>query len=68
MRWYRLPNQLSTVLDLLEEVGAEIPREQLTEANQIRVQEITKRATAQRRFLDREVETLKTKFRNQDKT
>ncbi|KAG1336068.1 hypothetical protein G6F62_006388 [Rhizopus arrhizus] len=63
-----LPNQLSTVLDLLEEVGAEIPREQLTEANQIRVQEITKRATAQRRFLDREVETLKTKFRNQDKT
>ncbi|EIE77703.1 hypothetical protein G6F46_002460 [Rhizopus delemar] len=63
-----LPNQLSTVLDLLEEVGAEIPREQLTEANQIRVQEITKRAIAQRRFLDREVETLKTKFRNQDKT
>ncbi|CAO3671600.1 unnamed protein product [Rhizopus stolonifer] len=63
-----LPNQLGTVLDLLEEISDKIPREHLTEANRIRVEEITKRAQAQRRFLQREVETLKKRFRNQDQT
>ncbi|KAI8093285.1 uncharacterized protein BX664DRAFT_329380 [Halteromyces radiatus] len=63
-----LPNQLSAVLDLLNEVSAGIDREQLTEANKIRVDEIGKRAIAQQRFLTREVEKLRTRFKNQDKT
>ncbi|CEG77878.1 hypothetical protein RMATCC62417_12559 [Rhizopus microsporus] len=63
-----LPNQLSTVLDLLEDIGSNIPREKLTEANLLRVEEIAKRAQAQRRFLDREVENLKKRFRDQDRT
>lgn len=63
-----LPNQLSAVLDLLNEVSAGIDRTQLTEGNKIRVDEIGKRAEAQQRFLAREVEKLKERFQNQDKT
>lgn len=59
---------MSTILDLLEDIGSKIPREKLTEANLLRVEEIAKRAQAQRRFLDREVENLKKRFRDQDRT
>ncbi|CAO3624975.1 unnamed protein product [Cunninghamella echinulata] len=62
-----LPNQLSTVLDLLNEVSSGINHSQLTEGNKIRVEEISKRAAAQKRFLDREVAKLKERFKNQDK-
>lgn len=68
MHIYRLPNQLGAVLNLLNEVSEQIPKGELNEANLIRVQEISKRAEAQRRFLDREVANLKTKFKNQDTT
>jgi indoleamine 2,3-dioxygenase len=64
----RLPNQLGAVLDLLNDVSDQIDKSQLTESNKIRVEEITKRALAQKRFLDREVATLKTKFKDQDRT
>lgn len=64
----RLPNQLGAVLDLLNNVSDQIDKSQLTESNMIRVDEITKRAQAQKRFLDREVANLKTKFKNQDRT
>lgn len=64
----RLPNQLSAVLDLLNQVSAGIDRTQLTEGNKIRVDEIGKRADAQQRFLAREVEKLRERFQNQDKT
>ncbi|KAI8335940.1 hypothetical protein BC941DRAFT_377722 [Chlamydoabsidia padenii] len=63
-----LPNQLGAVLDLLNQVSAGIDRTQLTEGNKIRVDEIGKRADAQQRFLAREVEKLKERFQNQDKT
>ncbi|KAG0177020.1 hypothetical protein DFQ29_005344 [Apophysomyces sp. BC1021] len=63
-----LPNQLSAVLDLLNEIGSGIDESQLTEANRIRVTEIQKRAAAQKRFLDREVANLKLRFKNQEKT
>lgn len=72
MFWFifdnRLPNQLGAVLDLLNNVSDQIDKSQLTESNMIRVDEITKRAQAQKRFLDREVTNLKTKFKNQDRT
>lgn len=64
----RLPNQLGAVLDLLDTVSGQIKKDQLTESNLIRVEEITKRAQAQKRFLDREVASLKTKFKDQDRT
>lgn len=64
----RLPNQLGAVLDLLNTVSSQINKEELTESNLIRVEEITKRAQAQKRFLDREVANLKTKFKDQDRT
>ncbi|KAI8074601.1 hypothetical protein BC940DRAFT_249378 [Gongronella butleri] len=63
-----LPNQLSAVLELLNEVGSGINMEQLSEGNKIRVDEIRKRANAQQRFLNREVAALKERFKNQDKT
>ncbi|KAI8075640.1 hypothetical protein BDF21DRAFT_365486, partial [Thamnidium elegans] len=63
-----LPNQLGAVLDLLDTVSGQIKKDQLTESNLIRVEEITKRAQAQKRFLDREVASLKTKFKDQDRT
>ncbi|KAI8084280.1 uncharacterized protein B0P05DRAFT_33938 [Gilbertella persicaria] len=63
-----LPNQLGTVLDLLNNVSDQINKSQLTESNLIRVEEITKRAQAQKRFLNREVVNLKTRFKNQDRT
>jgi len=63
-----LPNQLNAVLDLINEVSGKINREELTESNLMRVEEITKRAQAQKRFLDREVVNLSTKFKNQDRT
>ena len=65
---HRLPNQLGAVLDLLNNVSGQIQKDQLTESNLVRVTEITKRAEAQKRFLDREVASLKTKFKNQDRT
>lgn len=65
---YRLPNQLYAVLDLLNEVSGQINKNKLTESNLIRVGEITKRAEAQRRFLDREVASLMIKFKNQERT
>lgn len=65
---YRLPNQLNAVLDLINQVSDRINRDDLTESNLIRVEEITKRAQAQKRFLDREVTNLRTKFKNQDRT
>lgn len=65
---YRLPNQLNAVLDLINEVSDRIKRDDLTEANLMRVEEITKRAQAQKRFLDREVANLSSKFKNQDRT
>jgi indoleamine 2,3-dioxygenase len=52
----------------LNQVSAGIDRTQLTEGNKIRVDEIGKRAEAQQRFLAREVEKLKERFQNQDKT
>jgi indoleamine 2,3-dioxygenase len=63
-----LPNQLNAVLDLINQVSDHINKDKLTESNLIRVNEITKRAQAQKRFLDREVANLKTKFKNQDRT
>lgn len=63
-----LPNQLGAVLDLLNDVSSKIDKDQLTESNLIRVEEIAKRAQAQKRFLDREVASLKTRFKNQDRT
>ncbi|KAL9537005.1 hypothetical protein MBANPS3_012173 [Mucor bainieri] len=63
-----LPNQLGAVLDLLNNVSAQIDKSKLTESNLIRVEEITRRAQAQKRFLDREVANLKTKFKDQDRT
>ncbi|KAI7897568.1 uncharacterized protein BX663DRAFT_527847 [Cokeromyces recurvatus] len=63
-----LPNQLGTVLNLLNEVSSQIDKSQLTESNLIRVEEIARRAEAQKRFLDREVASLKMKFENQDRT
>lgn len=65
---YRLPNQLNAVLALINEVSDRIVRKDLTESNLIRVEEITKRAEAQKRFLDREVANLSTRFKNQDRT
>lgn len=65
---YRLPNQLNAVLALINEVSDRIIRKDLTESNLIRVEEITKRAEAQKRFLDREVANLSTRFKNQDRT
>ncbi|KAF7727434.1 hypothetical protein EC973_007503 [Apophysomyces ossiformis] len=62
-----LPNQLSAVLNLLNEVSSSIDQSQLTENNLIRVTEIQKRAAAQKRFLDREVANLRQRFANQDK-
>lgn len=64
----RLPNQLGAVLDLLNNVSDQIDKSKLTESNLIRVEEITRRAQAQKRFLDREVANLKTKFKDQDRT
>lgn len=64
----RLPNQLGAVLDLLNTVGSQINKNELTESNLIRVEEIMKRAQAQKRFLDREVASLKNKFKDQDRT
>lgn len=63
-----LPNQLGAVLDLLNDVSAQIDKSKLTESNLIRVEEIARRAQAQKRFLDREVANLKTKFKDQDRT
>ncbi|OBZ85045.1 Indoleamine 2,3-dioxygenase 1 [Choanephora cucurbitarum] len=63
-----LPNQLGTVLNLLNEVGDCIDKSQLSESNLIRVEEINKRAQAQKRFLEREVATLKERFRDQERT
>ncbi|ORX49862.1 hypothetical protein DM01DRAFT_1409315 [Hesseltinella vesiculosa] len=63
-----LPNQLSAVLDLLNDVSSGINNQNLTEGNKIRVEEIQKRAVAQKRFLDREVANLRDRFKNQDKT
>ncbi|KAI8387032.1 hypothetical protein BD560DRAFT_321637 [Blakeslea trispora] len=63
-----LPNQLNTVLSLLNEVGDSIDKSQLTESNLIRVEEINKRAQAQKRFLEREVSVLKERFRDQERT
>ncbi|KAI7895507.1 uncharacterized protein EV154DRAFT_457604 [Mucor mucedo] len=63
-----LPNQLGAVLDLLNTVGSQINKNELTESNLIRVEEIMKRAQAQKRFLDREVASLKNKFKDQDRT
>lgn len=59
---------MNAVLDLINEVGAGINRDDLSESNLIRVEGITKRAQAQKRFLDREVASLSTKFKNQDRT
>ncbi|KAI9472484.1 MAG: hypothetical protein EXX96DRAFT_584327 [Benjaminiella poitrasii] len=63
-----LPNQLSTVLSLLNDVSDQIDKSKLTESNLIRVEEIARRAQAQKRFLDREVAELKNKFKDQDRT
>ncbi|XP_037030629.1 indoleamine 2,3-dioxygenase 1-like [Bradysia coprophila] len=63
-----LPNQLNAVLDLINEVSDKINRNELSESNLLRVEEITKRAHAQKRFLDREVANFSTKFKNQDRT
>lgn len=59
---------MNAVLDLINEVDGQIDRSKLSESNLIRVEEIAKRAKAQKRFLEREVVTLKTKFKNQDRT
>ncbi|KAI8979559.1 hypothetical protein BDF20DRAFT_870305 [Mycotypha africana] len=63
-----LPNQLGTILGLINEISDEIPKSQLTENNLIRVEEIARRAQAQKRVLDREVANLKTKYKHQDRT
>ncbi|KAI8891186.1 hypothetical protein K501DRAFT_204705 [Backusella circina FSU 941] len=63
-----LPNQLGAVLTVLNEVSSQISRDKLSEGNLIRVEEITKRADAQKRFLNREVEKLRQMFKDQDRT
>jgi indoleamine 2,3-dioxygenase len=63
-----LPNQLGAVLTVLNEVSSQIARDKLSEGNLIRVEEITKRADAQKRFLNREVEKLRQMFKDQDRT
>ncbi|KAI9281126.1 hypothetical protein BY458DRAFT_487128 [Sporodiniella umbellata] len=57
-----LPNQLVTVLDLLEEISQRISHKQLSEKNKQRVDLITKRAFTQRRCLQHEVEALSKKM------
>lgn len=60
MTW--LPNQLMTVLDVIEEVASGIDRSLLTKEHAALVQEIEQRADAQKRVLLRDVQKLKERF------
>jgi hypothetical protein len=48
------------------EIGDSINESQLTPYNRTLAQELTARAEAQQRILEREVKSLKTLFKNQD--
>jgi indoleamine 2,3-dioxygenase len=63
-----LPNQLGTVLEQMLEVGGNINRNNLTDENRDSLDAISKRADAQKRVLEREVASLKTAFKDQDRT
>ncbi|KAL1916654.1 uncharacterized protein VTP21DRAFT_5358 [Calcarisporiella thermophila] len=62
-----LPNQLSTVLRVMEEVSANINTSTLSPELKGLVEEIGKRAVAQRRVLEREVSELRKIFKDQDR-
>ncbi|KAG0318643.1 hypothetical protein BGZ99_005565 [Dissophora globulifera] len=62
-----LPNQLATVLKTMQEVGSKIDASQLLPENKSLVDTLTRRADAQARILDREVATLRTEIKDQDR-
>ncbi|KAJ3278906.1 hypothetical protein HDU76_009699 [Blyttiomyces sp. JEL0837] len=61
-----LPNQLAVVLSAMVEVGKAIKEDKLTPYNRALAQELTARADAQGRILEREVAGLKSLFVGQD--
>ncbi|KAJ3409419.1 hypothetical protein HDV05_004440 [Chytridiales sp. JEL 0842] len=63
-----LPNQLGVVLKAMVETGKMINPEQLTPYHRALSQELSARADAQARILEREVKELKSQFTGQDVT
>ena len=61
-----LPNQLAVVLNAMVDVGKSIDPAKLTPYNRALSLELTARAEAQARILEREVKMLKTQFKDQD--
>jgi indoleamine 2,3-dioxygenase len=61
-----LPNQLGVVLGCMVEAGKSVKQENLTPYHRALSQELTARAEAQARILEREVKELKGLFKDQD--
>ncbi|TPX37016.1 hypothetical protein SmJEL517_g01065 [Synchytrium microbalum] len=61
-----LPNQLAVVLDVMVSSGRKINMAALSPEGREMADELTERANTQRRVLLREVDNLKTKFKNQE--
>lgn len=61
-----LPNQLGTVLGVIDQIGSQLDVTKLTQDNQKLNKDLVKRAQAMRKILVREVAELKTKFKGQD--
>jgi indoleamine 2,3-dioxygenase len=60
VRW--LPNQLQVVLDQMTETSKLINRDELTAANRVMANDLTRRGAVQARILKREVKSLEAKF------
>ncbi|RKP34924.1 hypothetical protein BJ085DRAFT_43082 [Dimargaris cristalligena] len=62
-----LPNQLSTVLNAINEVSAKLPLSALSGNYRQHIEEIIGRADSQKRVLQREVRELQVRFPNQER-
>ncbi|KAJ1656109.1 hypothetical protein IWQ61_004261 [Dispira simplex] len=62
-----LPNQLTTVLNAIQEVAVKLDTTQLPPIHRAKVEEIIVKASTQQRILDREVQELQTRFPDQSR-
>ena len=61
-----LPNQLSSVLKIIEEVSAKVDESKLSPEHRVLEKELAKRAATQKSILEREVNELKKRYPGQD--